>query len=274
VHFRHFNPHPLLKGYVEKLWVFESAGRVTDTDLKLIVPNDRLKIAIPYKNEIVVDVGGVVHLTKEHTFTLTGIMDMPFQMDIASDDASGTICAEFSPLGAYCFFPIALSEVRNKVISVSEILNGRAYYWEERISNAVAIEDKVILFQQFLCAQVPGGAEDKVFEFCVDRIRNSVGKITVRDLEKQTGYSSRWLNMKFADRLGISPKNLASLIRFKHYYEALCNPGKTKLTNPKPYYQHYYDQAHFIKDFKRFTGLTPAHLEKKVNDWGRIFYNA
>lgn len=36
---QNFEPLPQLKGYVEKIWVFESSGRMPDDDMKLIVPN-------------------------------------------------------------------------------------------------------------------------------------------------------------------------------------------------------------------------------------------
>jgi hypothetical protein len=65
-------------------------------------------------------------------------------------------------------------------------------------------------------------SEDSIFEYCVEKIKLSEGKITLKELEKKTGHSSRWMNMKFTEKLGISPKNLASIIRFKQYYETLC----------------------------------------------------
>jgi hypothetical protein len=66
--------------------------------------NGRIKIAVPYRNEIVAEVNRWSHFTKEHSITLVGLFDVPSPMDIATDSASGTICAEFSPHGAYRFF--------------------------------------------------------------------------------------------------------------------------------------------------------------------------
>ena len=47
MHFKHIDIHPALQPYIEKLWVFESDGQAFNDDLKLIVPNDRMKLAIP-----------------------------------------------------------------------------------------------------------------------------------------------------------------------------------------------------------------------------------
>jgi methylphosphotriester-DNA--protein-cysteine methyltransferase len=77
--------------------------------------------------------------------------------------------------------------------------------------------------------------------------------------------------MKFTDKLGISPKNLASIIRFKQYYQSLIN-GNERSFSKNDFYELYYDQSHFIKDFKRFTGLPPTKFQKQINDFGEKYY--
>ncbi|HYG14269.1 MAG TPA: hypothetical protein VEC12_00845, partial [Bacteroidia bacterium] len=81
----------------------------------------------------------------------------------------------------------------------------------------------------------------------------------------------RWLHMKFMERAGISPKNLASIVRFQQFYTALAQ-NREKDFLQKEFYDFYYDQSHFIKDFKRFTGLPPAKLAMSENEFGKIFY--
>lgn len=77
--------------------------------------------------------------------------------------------------------------------------------------------------------------------------------------------------MKFDERLGVSPKNLSSIIRFKEYYKIFIDPQKDSRSR-KDYYELYYDQSHFIKDFKRFTGLAPTRFEKQMNEFGERYY--
>jgi len=93
----------------------------------------------------------------------------------------------------------------------------------------------------------------------------------MRQLERGTGYSSRWLNLKFEERLGISPKNYSSIIRFQRYYrELVLNPGN--FFKQKLFYGDYYDESHFIKDFRRFTDAPPARLIRMKNEFGKTFY--
>lgn len=78
-------------------------------------------------------------------------------------------------------------------------------------------------------------------------------------------------DMKFNDKLGVSPKNLSSIIRFKQYYQALINDD-VKSFSKNDFYELYYDQSHFIKNLKRFTGLPPSKFEKQINDFGENYY--
>jgi methylphosphotriester-DNA--protein-cysteine methyltransferase len=133
------------------------------------------------------------------------------------------------------------------------------------------VQQKISLLQQFLIKQLSLHKEDLIFEYCVKRIISSKGKVAVKELEKKTGYSSRWLNMKFNDHLGISPKNLSSIIRFKQYYQPFINRDEKSFFKNN-FYELYYDQSHFIKDFKRFTGSPPTMFKKQTNNFGESYY--
>lgn len=268
---QNIEPHPLLKGYIEKIWLFESSGKMPVDDLKLVVPNGLIKLSVAFRNGIVAAVNGQSYISKEHNISLTGLVDVPVILDVDEDVATGTIVVEFSPQGAYRFFRLSLNEIKNQIHPFTDILGTVAKQLEEQLSNIQIIEGKVALLQQFLLNQFMQQAEDSIFEYCVAKITSSKGKITVKELEKKTGYSSRWLNMKFKDNLGVSPKNLSTIIRFKQYYNAVANNIEMDFMQNN-FYDYYYDQSHFLKEFKRFTGLSHSGFENNTNDFGKLFY--
>ena len=104
IQFRHIEPHSLLKNYIEKMWLFESSGRMPVDDMKLIVPNGNIKLTVSYQNGIVAAINGKVFASKEHDITLTGLVDVPVILDVDEDVPTETIGIEFSPQGAYRFF--------------------------------------------------------------------------------------------------------------------------------------------------------------------------
>lgn len=270
--FHHIEPHPLLKNYIEKMWLFESKGKMPIDDMKLVVPNGNLKLTFSYQNGIEAIINGKIFPSKESDVTLTGLIDVPVILDVEEDVVTETIGIEFSPQGAYRFFHFTLNDIQNLIYSLSDVMGNIGKRLVEHINNTTSVQQKIALLQQFLLKQLSLCNDDLIFEYCVKKIADSKGKITIKELERKTGYSSRWLNMKFKDRLGVSPKNLSTIIRFKQYYQALVN-GNEKSFFKKDFYELYYDQSHFIRDFKRFTGLPPTKFEKQTNDFGKSYYS-
>lgn len=240
-------------------------------DMKLVVPNGNLKLTISYQNGIVASINGKAFSSREHEITLTGLVDVPVILDTEQDITTETIGIEFNPKGVYRFFHFNLKQIRNQILSLEDLLGTTGKQLTEKIANAITVQQKLSFIQQFLLNQLSLHDEDLVFEYCVEKINSSKGKTTIKELEKKTGYSSRWLNMKFNEKLGVSPKNLSSVIRFSQYYQALINGSQTTFSK-KDFYELYYDQSHFIKDFKRFTGLPPTKFEKQINEFGKSYY--
>jgi AraC-like DNA-binding protein len=261
IQFRHIEPHFLLKNYIEKMWIFESSGKMPVDDMKLVVPNGNIKLTVSYQNGIVAAMNGKTFASKEHDITLTGLVDGPVILD----------GIEFSPQGAYRFFHFTLNDIQNQIYSLSDVLGNLGKQLVEQINNTTLQQQKMVVLQQFLLKQLSLQNKDLIFEYCIEKITASKGRITIKELEKKTGYSSRWLNMKFNDKLGVSPKNLCSIIRFKQYFHAFIT-GNEKSFFRNDFYELYYDQSHFIKDFKRFTGLPPTKFEKQTNNFGESYY--
>ena len=210
--FHHIEPHFLLKKYIEKMWFFESSGKMPSEDMKLIVPNGNIKLTVSYQNGIVAAMNGKTFTSKEHDITLTGLIDVPVQLDVQEDVATETIGIDFSPQGAYRFFHFTLNDIQNQIYSLSDVLGNIGKQLVVQIENASSVQERINLLQQFLLKQLSLNKEDLVFDYCIKSITASKGRMTVKELERKTGYSSRWLNMKFNDKIGVSPKNLSSII--------------------------------------------------------------
>ena len=271
IQFQNIEPHYLLKKYIEKMWLFKSSGKMPVDDMKLVVPNGNLKLTVSYQNGIVAAVNGKTFASKEHDITLTGFIDVPVILDADENVATETIGIEFNPQGAYRFFHFNLNHIQNQIYSISDVLGNAGKQLAERINNTTSAQQKINVLQQFLLKQLSQQNEDLIFDYCIKRITASKGTITIKELEKRTGYSSRWLNIKFNEKLGVSPKNLSSVIRFKQYYHALMSDNEKSFFK-NDFYELYYDQSHFIKSFKRFTGLPPTRFEKQINDFGKSYY--
>src|SRR5262249_7535462 len=95
------------------------------------------------------------------------------------------------------------------------------------------------------------------------------GRITIRELELRTGYSRRYLELLFQHHVGLSPKVLAGIFRFQRFYEKWAQGLSFDIVK-NDLYECFYDQSHFMKEFQRMTGHTPAEYFHSVrNEFGR-----
>jgi AraC-like DNA-binding protein len=258
-------PHPLLSPYLAKIWVFESGGRLPDQERKLIVPNANLKLTLTYRNGIAAQVGSKAFLQRENALTLTGLIDTPVILDPYEDAQTGTIIIEFNPLGAYRFFRLQFTEVQNEIADLADLTDNLATTLRTQLADSGDLNVKLQLLQSFLINQLERSKADEIYDYCINRITITNGLITVAQLEKETGYTARWLNRKFSEHLGTSPKNLAEIIRFKQFYHAYSTNARSE-TLKQHIYHYYYDQSHFLRAFRRFTGTTPTELQNSMNE--------
>lgn len=258
-------PQPQLSPYIAKMWVFESSGRLPAMERKLIVPNANFKLTLSYRNGIAARVGEKDFLQRENELSLTGLIDTPVILDPQDDVETGTIIIEFNQLGAYRFFHLQYAEVKNQIVDLADLLGSGADNLRWQLADANTPMQKLQLLQDFLIRQLEKTEADPIYDYCINRIANSNGLVTVAQLEKETGYSSRWLHNKFTEHLGTGPKNLAEIVRFRQFYQAYSTGAELKDLK-QHIYQHYHDQSHFIRAFKRFTGATPTELQNSVNE--------
>ncbi len=258
-------PHPLLGPYIAKMCVFESSGRLPPMEKKLIVPNANFKLTLTYRNGIEARVGEKTFVQGENKLSLTGLIDLPVNLDPIEDAQTGTIIIEFNPLGAYRFFRLSYIDVKNQIVEMNDLLGNRMEEFRWRLAEAQAVTLKLQLLQDFLLKLLEKADHDPIYDYCINRITYTNGLVSVAQLEKETGYSARWLNTKFSEHLGTGPKNLAEIVRFKQFYQAF-SAGADYQTLKEKIYHHYHDQSHFIRAFKRFTGATPTELQNSMNE--------
>jgi len=266
-------PHPLLRPYIAKMWVFESSGRLPALDRKLIVPNANFKLAFTSRNGLMANVGGKTFIQKENELSFTGLVDSPVMLDPHEDTQTDTIVIEFNPIGAYRLFHLSYADVRNQIIGMTDLIGNPVKGFQLQLAEAGALDLKLKLLQNFLIKQLAKATPDPIYDYCINLISDSKGLISVTDLEKKTGYSSRWLHRKFSEHLGTGPKNLSEILRFKQCYQAYSTG--VNLQGLKDHiYHYYYDQSHFLRAFKRFTGSTPTDLHSGINELAARHYTS
>ncbi|MDQ8141440.1 helix-turn-helix domain-containing protein [Chryseobacterium sp. CFS15] len=89
------------------------------------------------------------------------------------------------------------------------------------------------------------------------------GIFKAEELVNYTGYQQRTIERIFKSAVGLSPKKLAGIIRLHHFLGKMHNTKSENNLTEIVYDAGYYDQAHLIRDFHKFVGLTPSAYQLK-----------
>lgn len=264
-------PRPELQNLVDSFWVFENDFGVPTEDSRVIAPNGKAKFIYSYLNGLSTVDNGIQTDYKDQEIFLVGIWDKPVTLT-SKVRITGTIGIELTPNGLHRFTRFSAHEIVNKIFSFSDIYGLAGRDLLERLSNTKSLSDKINELQNFLVKIIQlTNRNNTLIDYSVQLIKNSSGLFTIKDLEEKMGYSKRYLDMLFKEHLGISPKKYSVIVRFQSFYNLWANSDSTNFYSDV-LYEHYYDQAHFIKEFKEFTGHSPKQYANLKNDFGKIFY--
>ena len=130
---------------------------------------------------------------------------------------------------------------------------------EEKLATASSDNQRIKIVEDFFISQLNVTATDKLVIEAVKLIYQSKGTIRIKELNDRLFISQSPFEKRFRKVVGTSPKKFASIVRFN---AVLNNLNNTKSLAQLCYENNFFDQAHFIKDFKQFTGDTPDNFKR------------
>lgn len=190
---------------------------------------------------------------------ITGLQDS-FSV-FKTQPGTNSILVFFKEGGAQAFFKQPLHELFRQSISLDNfMLRSTLLLLEEKLCEAKTDASRITVVEKFLLARLNNVQTDQLVAAALSLIHKSKGNIRIQDLAVQLFTSQSPLEKRFRKVVGASPKKFASIVRIKNAIENY--KGRASLTE-LGYEAGFYDQAHFIKEFKTFTGDTPEAFFKK-----------
>lgn len=181
-------------------------------------------------------------------------------MDVYTQDNVSFVSVCFSSGQAYRFFPVPMHDIANQTINLRDLWGTCADDMQERVDNAGTMPERVSLIQQYLIQQLYKSITfDSSVAFCLQRMQQTNGQLLLDELANQVGISNRQLARRFNQCVGLSPKEFARITTFTNSLLNLKKYPSSTLTEIA-YESGYYDQAHFIRACRTYSGLTPSQL--------------
>ncbi len=185
---------------------------------------------------------------------IAGLYDGP--VHIRSHGTSHCLQIDFTPLGARRFFGLPMSELTARMIPVADFGDRRLGDLSARLAGAPDWETRFDIAEQAVTGRlVRAAAPAPEIAWAFTRLGTSHGTLPVAALAREIGWSRKHLVARFNAEVGMAPKAIARIMRFTRAQRLARHEsaGWADIAAASG----YADQAHLIRDFHQFAGLTP-----------------
>lgn len=192
-------------------------------------------------------------------------------IEIAPTGITGLVAARFLPDGLRPFLGIPVSSLANKAVAIGNVFGEKGEQLEDNVVAAIDNQERIKLIESFLLLRLADPKTiNTITKDCVDIIFQSQGKLDIVELAEKLKINRRNMERKFVEVIGMSPKQLSRVVRLQTTLKMLDQKNFSSLTS-LAYENGYYDQAHFIKDFKEFTGISPKSFFSENLKFASLF---
>ncbi|MGD9903050.1 MAG: DUF6597 domain-containing transcriptional factor [Vicinamibacterales bacterium] len=178
----------------------------------------------------------------------------------------------FTPAGLAPLCPFPQAQLVDRLADVVDVAAPLLQQLAAAAADAPTLGAAVAALRQVLPAVFAAGRPvDPRVVAAVDRVAADGGTLSMAVLARSTGTSVRWLERHFLASVGVSPKRLARLVRFRRVVAAL-DADRHRAGVDVALDHGYCDQAHFIAEFRAFAGDAPKRfVEHRLAELTRFF---
>jgi AraC-like DNA-binding protein len=166
----------------------------------------------------------------------------------------------FLPHAAACFLKENIESFNNQIVDFTDLSGNAVRKLHSKLLETSALDKRIALLEDFLFDIL---SNSEKIDRKVEVINNIMQELKQKDffdnienVASRYGISSRYVQKIFLQYTGLTPKLYSKINRFQNSLR-LVTKKDTSLSSIA-YDCGYFDQSHFIREFKSFTGLTPS----------------
>ncbi len=256
-------PAPHLRAYVSRYEGY--VERTADFERRMEVPSAVVPLILNFGSEYIVSGPGNVAGPASYGSFVAGMVDA--HVIVESTGLNHGIQVNFTPIGARLFLGMPMNEITNRTVRLDDVFGAMDRRIVARLEDTPDWEARFDILDAFISdriarAQPPSGE----VAWAWGRLAEADGKLSIGALAGELGWSRKHLIARFRDQIGVPPKTAARVLRFNRAVRQLEGADAVRWTQIA-YDCGYYDQAHFNRDFREFTGGTPTEfLARRMPD--------
>ena len=239
-----FAPPAAIAPYVHCLWVFEGQDAA---EPQRIAPDGRCELILHWRApylERTPDGGWV----PQPRALFAGQLTRP--LHLMALQPAGVVGVRFRTAGAGAFLQASVGQLTDR---------RRALPNGPNLTRAGDEAGRLAAAASYVAANLAPRAPDGRIVAAAARIRASEGRVPLETLCADAELTARALQRRFLDEVGVSPRMLASIVRFRRLFEALQAPDVETWTEAAQA-AGYFDHPQMSRDFGRFLGCTPREF--------------
>ena len=171
------------------------------------------------------------------------------------------LCIAFQPSGLHRLLKFPMSELYERDLDTRLLLGNEIDEITERLKGADDWDHMINIIEFYLLKRISSIKPLLPVDRAMAELVKHQGRVSMEELASLACLSLRQFERKCNERLGMSLKQYATLIRFCKAYQ-LKEMFPQKTWTEIAYQSGYYDQMHFIRDFKKYAGITPSFIQE------------
>ncbi len=264
-------PPARIAPWIHHFWVFESPVGLPEGDLRVVVPNGRPKLIVPWRNGLSAEGAGRRQDSRAGEPLLIGLWESPTVIS-STRAPTVTIGVEFTPAGLRRVTEADLHELTGGILPVADVLGREGAAFARAVAGAETLDEAVATVARFLLGRFAARPEGpSLVDQALGLMAASGHRLEIGELEARMGYSRRYLSALFQREVGLPPSRLQAILAFERLYRSFWRTGSLQALRDDAL-DLFCDQSHFIRHFRRFTGLPPTRFAEAANEFGLLFY--
>ena len=181
--------------------------------------------------------------------------------------ATTIITLHLKPVGFYYIFGVSPKEIVNKHGETADVFSREIEQLYEQIENTSMVHEAVAILERYLLKKLLSPKltyKNPGISAASNLLIKSKGIYSIKKLAADCNMTQQTLKVNFIDQVGVAPKEFCRLLRFNHAIKMKLYHSGLTWTNIA-HACGFFDQMHLIKDFKKFTSLSPKKFIEIIN---------
>ena len=251
----HYKPQPPLSDFIDQFWFWD--GYIQPHAKERMLPDGSMTLVFNLREDRIGLFGSDNPASHESRRgqVISGARSSSFIVD--TRNMVSTIGVQFKAGGAFPFLGMPADELAQQCVSLDDVFGSTVREVRECLLATPAPKRKFQILEQWLLRRVAEPLQrHPAVQFALSQFERDPASTTVASVVDRVGFSQRHFIELFTAEVGLTPKLFSRVRRFHRVVQTIALRREIDWADTA-LCCGYYDQAHFVHDFKQFSALTP-----------------